>query len=315
VAIVGGLSLYDGTYQPLIQQAGIPMIAVNPLSNVMFNASNVYLPQIPNVLLYQVLSGFAAKMKWLPLTNVFSDTSTGRVLEQGAEDALKQATGGTGFQPSVAASPTQSDYSPIAAQANSQGAVALHSIVSIGQSVPMIQSIEAAGTKIQHYLYAHGMTASDLAGLGAYANKLVVASTYPPFTDPTMQLFVNAINAEAKRGDPFADMSKMSGRSVDAWLGVRALFKVTTGLKTITAATVTSALNSAKNLDLGPMVPPWTPSATGPAGYSRASNTSAWVWRWAGNGTSPTQQKITDKAYTLAQYIAGKFNIVPGYKG
>jgi ABC-type branched-subunit amino acid transport system substrate-binding protein len=308
VAIVGGLSLYDGTYQPMLQQAGIPMIAINPLSATMYNAPNVYLPQTPNVLLYQVMGAYMAHQKWIPSTGAYSDAATGRLFNQLANAAFSQASGGTGFQPNVPVSPTQSDFAPVAAQANSGGALALHSVVSIGQSVPMIQAIEAAGTKIKYYVFAHGMTATDVSALGPLASKIVVASTYPVFTDPIMKPFVDAISAEAKRGDPFADMNKMSGRSVDAWLGVRALFIVTKGLKTIDNQTVTKALDSAKNLNLGPMVPLWTPSAQGPQGYSRASNTSAWFWRWNFVKTGPpTQVPLTPKPYTLNQYLAGKY--------
>ncbi len=59
-----------------------------------------------------------------------------------------------------------------------------------------------------------------------------------------------------------------------------------------------------KNLNVGPYLPPWTPSDPGPADSPRSSNTSVW---YVGYKSSGAPYLLAPKAVSFADAAKGKF--------
>jgi hypothetical protein len=84
---------------------------------------------------------------------------------------------------------------------------------------------------------------------------------------------------------------------------VNVLVKLMAGKSDITAASVTQALDSAKDVDLGGVIPAWTPTAPGPEGFTRVSNTSYYLVQFNADGTST---QVSSKPVALSDVVAGK---------
>jgi hypothetical protein len=61
------------------------------------------------------------------------------------------------------------------------------------------------------------------------------------------------------------------------WLAVEAVSKVAPKSGTLTASTLTAALNTAKNVNLMGVIPPWTPSKQGAAPFTRINNPNVYI--------------------------------------
>jgi hypothetical protein len=72
----------------------------------------------------------------------------------------------------------------------------------------------------------------------------------------------------------------------------------------VNAQTISNALDAAKAMDLGGVIPPWTPTAPGAKDFPRVSNATNYLIRYdqSGDGQLVTQQPIT-----LEDALAGKF--------
>jgi hypothetical protein len=79
------------------------------------------------------------------------------------------------------------------------------------------------------------------------------------------------IQAQLDAGDEDADPDKLFPNALIAWEAVNTLATVMTDLDTIDAASITAALDKAKDLDVG-VSAPWTPSQPGPKNFARVSH-------------------------------------------
>lgn len=304
VAVIAGQSVSgDGQIQQILQAAGIPWIAPNPVAFAMFSAPNVYLPQVPTLFQLQALVAYAAHHNWRPIAWAASDIPAGRTFASTIENVLKPINRGEGFSPQVYVSPTASDFAPYAASLNRGNPVSCLCSLGNGQLWPMYSALERQGSSVKHYMQGGTFKLADVIGLGKGGDKVRAALTYPPYSHPTMQKFVRDLAAERKRGNRDANLTTIDPRAIDAWLGLRILFKLTAGMKVVTPANVMAKLNSVKNLDLDGIVPKWTPTAPGPTGFSKVSNTSMWYTGYK-NGKP---YLLVKHPVSLKNAFAGKF--------
>jgi hypothetical protein len=207
----------------------------------------------------------------------------------------------------VLASPTQADFSPIVQSASSAKAALL--FLGEAQDDQFIKAAEGAGLKMT-YLTVGPWTQADLATIGtAAADRTLYASAFPPIvpnsTNPLVQQYYKDMAAEAKTGDTGANTPDAEGGvAFQTWLSVHVIGMLVTQdhIAQPTAAAVTDALNTAKNINLDGVIPPWTPSASGPPGFTRVSNTAYQLVGYK-NGT----QYTVLPAATVAQAVAGQF--------
>jgi ABC-type branched-subunit amino acid transport system substrate-binding protein len=137
---------------------------------------------------------------------------------------------------------------------------------------------------------------------------------YPDITKGTVLSdsfpYPNQVNAKAFPGlkQYFADM-KASGKSslsekklktsdFGAWISTLAFVNATKGVDTFSPATVLSALQTVKDVDLLGLAPPWTPSTPGFSVFKSSSNHFVYVSRFNGKDI------VTNKTpVDVSQYI------------
>ena len=118
------------------------------------------------------------------------------------------------------------------------------------------------------------VTAAALATLGAKATGLLVCSGTPPVSSavPGVQTYIGQVNAyHAATHDAAANPATMRNNAMVAWVGTQAIFAIGKTIPDLTASNLRQALSSVKNLKL-PIVPPWTPSQQGIAGFTAISD-------------------------------------------
>jgi ABC-type branched-subunit amino acid transport system substrate-binding protein len=304
VALVGGQVTFDALTQPLFEAAGIPMIAIYPISPQANNGKNVYLPNLAPTIGYEIDQAYAVYKKQTPIAAFTNDSSASKLFADVIEAQLKQVWN-MSYAKNVLVPTVVGDFTPLAAAVNTVAPKAVISYAGSTNFMNMMKAVNSTGTSVQNFYHVWAYTAKGLyAGAGAAATeKLILAGAYPTFDDPRMAAFVKDMNAEKARGDIHADISDFDARAVDGWVGLRVLFAITKGMKDITPANLMTALNSAHNLNVGPFLPPWTPTAAGPPNLSRLSNQTGFLSTFR-NGK---QVLLLKSPINLSDALQGKF--------
>ena len=272
IACVGCHSLSDNLVQPILAAAHIPMVAEQAVSAQTFNGSNMYLPQGGSIIAYEVAIGYAVHRQGGHLGVAFADVPAGQAFEQFTA-AIVKAAGGGAFTTKVPVPPTTSDFSSLAALAQGGGTHQLLMLLDHAQYEPLMKAILASGGGLSNYYSTELTSQNDINGFGRLADHLIVGGSFPPANSPQMAPFVDDMKNYG--GPPINDITLEN----DAlpWVALQVLAKTTKGMDTINGTTIMAALNKAKNIDVGPMLPPWTPSTPGPKGFSRLSNPAVWL--------------------------------------
>jgi hypothetical protein len=121
-----------------------------------------------------------------------------------------------------------------------------------------------------------------------------------------LQRYFKELATEVKLGDPNAAAGSQRVSSLGTWLGYYVIEKLAKTIPSgkLNAASLTKALNSAKNIDMGGVIPPWTPTKAGATGYSRVSNPAMYLFSYTSSGAP---RLLVPKPVTVAQAISGKY--------
>jgi ABC-type branched-subunit amino acid transport system substrate-binding protein len=301
IATVGGSVLSDATLVSVLNAAHIPMVGFNPFTQ--FTSPNEYLMTGGSALGFQWLVAYVARHK-IPSAFVSVDNATAGLMRK-TLTAVAQEAGGS-FKTTVLVSPTQADFSPIAQAASSAKAALL--FMGEAQDDEFIKAAESSGFKLT-YLSAGLYAPADVKIIGTAAvDRSMETSPFPPIvsasSNPMIEQYYKDMAAEAKTGDSAAGTPNAGGGlGFQAWLSamvINILVKQD-NLSDPTASNLTNALNSAKDINLDGVIPPWTPSNPGPAGFTRVSNTAYELIGYK-NG----QPYTAVPASTVQQQIAGQ---------
>jgi ABC-type branched-subunit amino acid transport system substrate-binding protein len=306
VATIGTDTNYDASSQPIFEAASIPEIAVTPISPAVVNGTNVFLPSPgASVSSYTALLGYAVHVAHDSTLAAFvTDVSVAKVFAANIENTLKTLDGGAGFAATVGVPPATGDFTPIGAAVARVSPQGVFSFTGSTNGINAMRAANQLSSSIRHFYFPWAWTQTQLQAIAPEAMpKLIQAQAYPPLTDPRMARMLKDLKAEVARGDSGADPKLMEQTGVDAWVGVQALFALTKGMKSITAQTLLARLNTAKNVNIGPFLPPWTPSAPGPSFYPRASNQNFYFVSYK-NGQ---EYLLIQHPVTVQNALAGKF--------
>jgi hypothetical protein len=182
-------------------------------------------------------------------------------------------------------------------------------LVSIPETEPnvigIMKAITALGVNTHYSINNTILETSDYAELGSAANNLYIVGRMPPFSAapefPGLQHFIADMKAEQATGDSAANITTARPMAVEPWLGLMALSEAMQGATTVTAASITAAMNSAKNLSMQGIIPNWTPSTPGPAGYTRVAEAYDYFIKVT-NGTAVLLDKTP---YDVGQMFQG----------
>jgi len=260
----------------ILKAAGIAQIDPFVFSAQMLGQPNVFLLSGGSSVEYGTVPQYMnlEKLKTLHYISAdFAGNADNKKAVQQAADYYKVKVNGSTNVPISAA-----DYSTYAADAASAKADVNVPIIAPFMTNLLMQSAQQLGQPLNLGIQAGQFTTDQVKQWGGSGGALVGAlmmETVPPLSAaksfPELKRAQAEMNAEYKSGDAAAAPNKTTTMSYREWLAVQAFAKVAKGLPNVTAATVMKGFQTAKNLKLG-LVPPWTPSAAGPAGFTRVSN-------------------------------------------
>jgi ABC-type branched-subunit amino acid transport system substrate-binding protein len=300
-AVIGGQDINDQLSQPILQAANIPWIAMNPISNVMYSAPNVFIPQVPSLVSYQAMTGYAHRRGFEPFVPVVQDNTGGRSLFATVNETYKQAGGSFASDP-IFMSPLAADFAPYAATVDRYKPAAVFAMISTRLWSGLLNSLSSNGSFVRALFTAPAFPLSAIHALGPLADKVITPQTYPPYSDPRMAVFMRQLKAEQARGDLSVATDVIAPNDVNGWIGMQVLIAITRGMKDITGPNVLNALKKSGPIKVTPFLT-WNPQAKGPANFTNISNTSVYFVGFK-NGQ---QVLLTQKPVTLAQVLSGKF--------
>ena len=171
---------------------------------------------------------------------------------------------------------TAADYAPFVADFEAAKADAVLFSMAENQAEALITTARSQGSHVTFVTNQEEVGPSALATLGSKATGLLVCSGTPPLTSgaqvPGVQTYLSQVNAyRAATNDAAANPATMRNNAMVAWVGMQAIFDMGKNIPDLTASSLRQALNTVKDLKL-PIVPPWTPSAKGIAGFTAISD-------------------------------------------
>jgi ABC-type branched-subunit amino acid transport system substrate-binding protein len=279
VIAVTGNSIFDSGYQQLLQQAGIPIVGSIPNSVTSMTGSNEYLT-IPGSLFE--LYGATAYAGKSGLKSVY-------VSRADVEATAAFLTTVQAFAPKVGIDvagnqsipSTTTDMTPFVQQLINSKAKSVVMAYADKQAVEYAQGAASLNlTKVKFLYTAADLNPADIHNIGPAAANFLIGASLPPVSAtnlPGIQQYRKEMQAEQNSGDSAASLSRVDETTEVTWLAIHAIAKVTATSKNTTAAGVTSALATAKNIDLMGLIPPWTPSTTGAAPLTRLNSQTVYI--------------------------------------
>jgi len=257
----------------ILKAAGIAQIDPFISSEQARSASNVFLISGGTPVEYGTVPQYMKikKLKTLHyVAGIFDSAKDSKnVVQQSADYYGIKVKGSTEVPISAA------DYSSYVADAASAHADVQVPVVAPFMTNLLMQAAQQLGQPLTLGIQAGQFNADQVKQYSGALNGALMMDTVPPFSAAKsyseLRRAQAELAAEYKSGDADAAPAKLSSLATRSWLSVQAFAKVAKGLPDVTAATVMKGFDTAKNLKLG-LIPPWTPSAPGPAGFTRVSN-------------------------------------------
>ena len=182
------------------------------------------------------------------------------------------------------------DYADPAAALEATKPTVINTDATEAADIEMLKTMSTLGFTGKEVVAADALTLSDFQGLGSLANKMLIVSAFPPVSAasqfPGLAQYKSDMAAELASGDQTAAGYQTYNRDValEAYFGVIAIQKIADQAKATTAAAFKTAINSATNVDLGGVIPPWTPNKSVSTVVPRASTDGEYISEWD-NGT------------------------------
>jgi ABC-type branched-subunit amino acid transport system substrate-binding protein len=308
VATVGDFDIFTSSTIPLLSKAHIPQLGATAVEQNQYTSPDSYLIEGgPNAI-------DAMNMLLMKKRGFTKVAIPYFALSSAEEQSAAQDAEALGLK--VVATPpmglTQADYDPTVAAVTASGAQAADVIGSEVQVQGFVQSYQSQGAQFALYGSLESTQPKDLQNLkgsDGTMSHIVLSSTSPPLSAtkqfPAVGLYVKQLAAEYKSGDNNAAPSLYQPEGIDAWAALNALVSILRAgnNSTWTGATVTAALNNAKDVKTG-IFPPWTPSASSQGaaalGFPRISDPFVYVVKVV-NGVAVLAQKAPIDAFDFTK--------------
>lgn len=183
--------------------------------------------------------------------------------------------------------PTTTDMAPIASQISKSDAEGINIQMTGSLIVNLIKSLDQIGWDGKWVTADNAFVEEDLDLFPAgWLDKGVFASFYPPIAAaddfPGLQQYkkdVELAKAAGVKNLPGTDRF-VRGQALNAYFSVIAAAQIADGAKATDAKSFKTAVESAKDVDLGGVIPPWTPTKSVSKVDSRVSNGLMWIYHW-----------------------------------
>lgn len=117
---------------------------------------------------------------------------------------------------------------------------------------------------------------TELGGASSPTEGSIEFGPVPPVTATAqfagLRTFKSDLDAEWAAGDKDAAPDLRSGGPLMAWVGVEAIAKIASTLRSVDSGSLLKALQTSPQVDTMGLTPPWTPGRTGPPAFPRVTN-------------------------------------------
>jgi ABC-type branched-subunit amino acid transport system substrate-binding protein len=166
------------------------------------------------------------------------------------------------------------DYTPIIAAAEANGATGVALALSLNEGEQVLNAANQLGTDLVFAATSATFPVSVLAEQGEVAEAMLLADDVPSATSvetfPSLEQVLG--DFENSGFEELANIDDLATQPIRSYLTVQAFVEVMTGAETIDAASVQAAFEAAEGIDMLDLVPPWTPSVTQEGLFTNVSN-------------------------------------------
>ena len=186
--------------------------------------------------------------------------------------------------------PTTADMAPIASQIAKTDAEVINIHMTGSLIVNLTKSLDQLDWDGKWITADNSFNNEDLNQFpDGWLDKAVFAAFYPPIQAsdkfPGLQQYKDDVALAKKEGVknlPETDRF-VRGTALNAYFAVIAAGKIADEAGATDAKSFKAAVEAAKDVDLGGVIPPWTPTASVSKVDSRVSNGIMWIYHWDGD--------------------------------
>lgn len=262
-------------------EVGIPRLDGSP-APIAFGAPNIYTLGMGNlgnvVMMVPPLGQLGMKKYAIIRADVTGASALPTILTPAAEGY------GGEIVADIPVTTGTSEFTQFVLAAQDAGADSIIMATGPEETLQVLRAAQQLGVEIPYSLSLGSVTRQDIIDFGDFAdnfvfNSLVPAATSDPEPYPLLSVAVSELAAS---GEKFLQPDTMTESSLMSWVYLYALVKMTrdAGLTDITRETLTEMLNSATDVDMGNLTPPWTPNLESDGIFLRVSQPYYWTASW-----------------------------------
>lgn len=197
-----------------------------------------------------------------------------------------------------------SDFSQFVLAADAAGADGVLMLAGREEVIQVLRAAQQLDSDLAFSLSLGSVSRQDVAEFGAFADQFVFNGEVPASSvDPEPYPLLAVANRDlAASGEERLQPDTVTNASLKSWVYMYALVKMIrdAGITDITPASVTAVLNSATDVDMGDLTPPWTPNATSEGIFERVSQPYYWTATWDGESDNFLMGERLDSVALLA---------------
>lgn len=283
----------------VMEAANIPRIALGPTDLSEFGSSVSY-PISAGIIANYIgdALGFAEDGN-TKITLVRTDAPTGASFRGFVEPLFTAA--GVEIVGDVALATGATDYAPYVADIQRTGADAALLAIDDTAATQLIAAMAQLNAKIPLGGHPGTFALETLRKYKDITKGTILAESFPfPSKNnvkafPALKQYFADMKASGKEN---LQLKNLQTTSFYPWVGILAFVNLTKDLDTFTNETVTEALQTAQDVDLLGLTPPWTPSAPGFGLFTSSSNHFVFVSRFDGKNVVSTDDPTDITQYT-----------------
>ncbi len=283
----------------ILQGAGIPRIGIGGTDVSEFSSSVSYPVSAGIIATYLGTAVGFEQDKHTKICLVRTDAPTGATF-RGFLTPMFTAIG-VDITCDVAVATGATDYAPYIAQLQQESPQAVLISHSDSVTTQLIGAMAQLNAKIPLGGSPGSFTLDTLRKYKDIAKGTVLADSFPYPAQVNVKNFpgLKQYFADMKAsGTKSLSTAKLKATDLAPWVATLAFVNVTKALDSFTPETVIGALQSAKDVDLMGLTPPWTPSTPGFSVFKSSSNHYVYISRFDGKNI------VTDKTpVDVTQYI------------
>jgi ABC-type branched-subunit amino acid transport system substrate-binding protein len=312
VMLDGGGDLTGAQLVTIMNKAGIPEVGFDAYTGAELNSPNMFL-------LTSTAPGYVVAMGYLAahhykVSMIGADNATALQLYAGlgaATASLKNPWISKTLVPT-----TVPDLSPYVQSAVKGNPTAIQSFLGTPTDYQAMVGVEksAPGTKwVSAAANVSSVAEATANGTAAIMQDAITFGNLLPLQDKSnpliSQFWSEMASYQKATGDQYAAPSQQSFGTFSAWLGLWVVQQLVKNgqlsADNMSAATVMKAFQTAKNINMEGVTPPWTPNAPGPTGETRISDQYYYLWTYTDGGA--TVKLLTPHAVNAVEALEGKF--------